>query len=343
MRVKLVYSAPVSVNDSLDEPIRDPQVLATLDGISCVPETVLEYLDELSPDQADFHGGYLRLVLDKKKLKAVIELDAPRKLSKSELAALRDDLDGQVSDGIGEGGFDFVSEAADLTIRTFPELGGNSALTQTSGEAWRPKSVSAENAANNKRCKAAAAAVKAGERAAKAPKKRAPKGNQKKLMKLIQKGFGYPRPAGIEQEVAAEIANLCGDLSSLPLGSLPYERLANVKLLRLLLDAKLNPNSHDREGHSLLWLAVGSPACVALLLDRGADVNLRNTEVYRDTALMDAARLAELKTVQLLLARGADPLLKDRFGRTALDEAQENDDSRNAPATVRVLKAAMKK
>ena len=36
MRTKLVYSAPVSVTDSLDEPIHDAEVLEALDGIVCL-------------------------------------------------------------------------------------------------------------------------------------------------------------------------------------------------------------------------------------------------------------------------------------------------------------------
>lgn len=120
MRAKLVYSAPVSVSDSLGEPIKDPQVLAALADISCMQGTVLEYLEPTFPEQAEFASGYLRLALVGKRLQVQIEIDSPRKLKKAELSALREELDGQVSDGIGEGGFDFVATAAELTITTFP-------------------------------------------------------------------------------------------------------------------------------------------------------------------------------------------------------------------------------
>jgi ankyrin repeat protein len=91
-----------------------------------------------------------------------------------------------------------------------------------------------------------------------------------------------------------------------------------------------------------LWLAAGSAACVTLLLDRGADVNLRNTEVYEETALMRAAWFGDLKSVRVLLKRGADPFLKSYFGNTALDEAREGDMG-NRSGVTRVLRAAMKK
>lgn len=346
MRTKLVYTAPIAVLDSLDEPIRDENVLHALVGMSCPDETVLEYLDDVIPDREKFRGGFLRLVLTGKGLVAGIEIDSPRELTKKELKTLRDDLDGQVSDGIGEAGFDFVSDAAGVTIRTFPDLGRQkSTLTQTTGTAWMPKAETVENAANDRRCKAVSTAMNSVEVAAekKAAKAKGSPPNPRKLFKLIQKGHGYPRPAGIEKEFTEEITKLGGDLSFIPSKQLPYERLNDLKLLRLLLDAKLTPNLHDCDGHSLLWLAVGNPKCIALLLDRGADVNLRNAMVYEDTALMDAARLGILKTVQLLLDRGADPAMKDRFGRTAIDEARNNTHSRNTPAIIRALEAAVKK
>jgi hypothetical protein len=337
MRTKLVYSAPVAVSDSLDEPVTDPKAFSALDGISIPEVSVLEYLDTDVPDQAEFRGGYLRLALDGKRLRVHIEIDSPRKLKRSELAELREALDGQVSDGIGESGFDFIGEAAGVSVQTFPDVGGGtSTLVQTTGNAWKPAKPSAERAANRKRCRAAAKAAKAAERAAdvKLGKMKGAKPDPKKLFRLIQ---------GEDREgVAAEIAKLGGDLSFIRSGQLPYDLLHNRPILRLLLDAGLNPNLHDREGHSLLWLAAGKVDCVTLLLDRGADVDFRNSEVYEETALMRAAWLGDVKSVRALLDRGADPLLKTRFGNTALDEAKGGYGSAKAEV-VRVLTGAMKK
>jgi hypothetical protein len=344
MRFKLVYSAPVSVCDSLEEPVKDPRILSALADVSCLEGTVLEYLDTRFPDQADFRGGYLRLTPDKKRLKVQIEIDCPRELEKSELSQLRESLDGQVSDGIGEGGFDFVETSANLTITTFPELGGGkSSLVQITGEAWKPGSVQSESDANCRRCEEAAAAAKAveQEKTEKQGKRKNPKPDPKKLFKLIQKSCDRPRPDGIEQEIAAEIAALRGDLSFIKSGKFPYERLSDPVLLRMLLESGLNPHLQDRDGHSFLWLACGNPECIAFLLDSGVDVNIRNAEVYEATALMEAAWFGKIASVRLLLDRGADPFLKDRFGRTALDIARKNTHFGDHPATIHALQEAM--
>jgi hypothetical protein len=339
MRTKLVYSAPVAVSDSLDEPVTDPKVLAALADISVPEVSVLEHLHTELPDQAEFRGGHLRLALDGKHLQVRIEIDSPRKLKRPELAALREALDGQVSDGVGESGFDFIEEAAPLSVQTFPDAGGKkSAIVQTAGEAWRPGKLSAETAANRRRCRAAATAAKAVERAADAKRetRKGAKPDPKKLFRLIRQGDR----AG----VAASIAKLGGDLSFIRSGQLPYELLHDRPLLRLLLDAGLNPNLHDCDGHSLLWLAVGKEACVTLLLDRGADVNLRNTEVYEETALMRAAWLGEIKSVRVLLDRGADRSLKSRFGQTALDVARQGVNyGGGLPDVIKILARAVKK
>ena len=343
MRTLLVYTSPVAVTDSLNEPVTDTQVLGALADISCTQGTVLDYLGPEIPNQAKLRGGYLRLVVDRKRLCVRIEIDSPSKLSKSELKALHDDLNGQISDGIGEGGFDFVADASGLTVKTLADPGRKkSTLVQETGNAWRPKSHAAEQAANRRRCQKAVAAAESLERAQDHMRaKKAVKHDPKNLLKLIDKGFRPPRAAGIEALFAAEIAQLGGDLSFLGPGLFPFVRLSDLKLLRLLLDAGLSPNLHDRDGHSLLWLAAGDAKCVTLLLDRGADVNLRNTLVYQDTALMDAASRGELKIVRLLLERGADPNLKDFFGRTALDQARKAKHHRGAAATAKLLEEAM--
>jgi ankyrin repeat protein len=52
---------------------------------------------------------------------------------------------------------------------------------------------------------------------------------------------------------------------------------------------------------------------------------------------MIAASLGRSSAVALLLHRGANPNLKDRFGHTALDRARQIDDD----ATIRLLEAAI--
>ena len=57
----------------------------------------------------------------------------------------------------------------------------------------------------------------------------------------------------------------------------------------------------------------------ALLLDRGADVNAKNNELY--TPLHRAAQCGHRMVVQMLLDRGADVRAKSRSGETAEDLA----------------------
>ena len=59
----------------------------------------------------------------------------------------------------------------------------------------------------------------------------------------------------------------------------------------------------------------GQAAQVAYWLNRGADVNARDR--FGDTPLMYAARNAHPFVAQTLLARGANPRLRDNFGLSA--------------------------
>lgn len=345
MRFKLIYSAPVSVVDSLDEPVKDLRVYSALAGLSHLDGTVLEHLSTELTGQADFRGGFVRLTQNGKRLEVRIEIDSPGKLEESELLELRQSLDGQVSDGIGEGAFDILATTSQLFVTTFPELGSaKSSLRQSSGVAWLPESIPAESAANLRRCEDAAAAfsVVVQEEKEKPAKRKKATLDPKKLFKLVQKACERPRPNGIDQEIAAEIATLGGDLSFIKSGKFPYERLGDPALLQLLLDSKLDPNLRDRDGHSLLWLACGNSKCIALLLERGVDPNIRNTEVYQHTALMEVARLGLTESVRLLLERGADPQQKDHFGRTALDLANANQHHEGSPDTLRILTESMR-
>ena len=67
-----------------------------------------------------------------------------------------------------------------------------------------------------------------------------------------------------------------------------------------------------------------SPAVVALLLDRGAEVNARDES--GETPLHEAARRnTPPAVVALLLDRGADATLRDNNNKLPADYAQENE------------------
>jgi ankyrin repeat protein len=76
-------------------------------------------------------------------------------------------------------------------------------------------------------------------------------------------------------------------------------------------------------GWSPLHLAAfsGVPAAVQLLLDRGADIQARSRNKFKNTPLQVAMLPGQLATAKLLLDRGADPLARQAHGFTPLHEA----------------------
>ncbi len=62
---------------------------------------------------------------------------------------------------------------------------------------------------------------------------------------------------------------------------------------------------------------------VGLLIERGAEVNAPSN--LGITPLMVAASIGSVEAIELLLAAGADPALRDQKSRSALDWAQERD------------------
>jgi ankyrin repeat protein len=123
-------------------------------------------------------------------------------------------------------------------------------------------------------------------------------------------------------------------------------RNGDVQVVRKLLDTRADVNTRDAEGNTPLILAsfYASPQCVALLIDKGADVNaankagatalIRAATSYHKTRLLVAAgakvrvrtalgntplilaarRAGNSRTVQLLLARGADATERNKAG-----------------------------
>lgn len=96
----------------------------------------------------------------------------------------------------------------------------------------------------------------------------------------------------------------------------------NLDLVASLL--KKNPallNAHDNMGDTPLKRSIGglfpNLALIRFLLDQGAEVNQSG---FWGTALHTAAAKGNKPVVAVLLDHGADPNLRDHYGRTPLDQ-----------------------
>lgn len=98
------------------------------------------------------------------------------------------------------------------------------------------------------------------------------------------------------------------------------------EVVKVLLEAGINPNSANAYGGTALSLAVidgrlSNPAITKLLIDYGANVNKRDERGL--TPLMVAARGGSVKDVALLIQAGADVSLRDSDGRNAHSHARD--------------------
>ena len=120
------------------------------------------------------------------------------------------------------------------------------------------------------------------------------------------------------------------DLDSSPPRQLPVEqdlmqlaRLGELRSIQRLFDSgKFTARSTDEQGITALhWAAInGHYALCHFLIQSGADVNAKGGDAEA-TPVLWASKRCNLKVVSLLLANGADPLLKDDQGYNLLHSA----------------------
>ena len=110
----------------------------------------------------------------------------------------------------------------------------------------------------------------------------------------------------------------------------------NIRIATLLLQARANINQLNKDGYTALKEACLSETplndLVRLLIEYGANINIKDTELHR-TALMNAAQRGHTSIVQYLLEQGAPVDTQDVNGATSLGIASEF----GHPETVRVL------
>lgn len=318
-------------------------IVKKLDGLVCHTDSVLNYAKLDFAEECAMRGGHPRLVVDGKgHLSMTVEVDSQRKLNRKELAALREDFEGQMTDGIGTGCFDALTRATGLSVELRTPL--KFKYSQGQAAAWRPKATTekgnqqrilaiqklvekldaapvkktsakkaASKKASRKKAPAKKSTVKEAGGVATSAKKEQP--NFKKLLRLLAK----PERDQLFDQIKAELEACGNDLSMIEDGQYPYGNFNTPKLLRLLLKAGLPAETIDEKGNSLLIQAAGEPKCLELILKEGADVNRVCDSYYASTALIRAAFLGKRKSVELLLQQGADPKIKDKSGKFAVD------------------------
>jgi ankyrin repeat protein len=120
------------------------------------------------------------------------------------------------------------------------------------------------------------------------------------------------------------------------LGRTPlHHAAAEGRGLEPLLEAGADPNARDKDGKTPLHYAVAHrhSDAIKLLLDYGAEVDGESAEALCLTPLHIAALRGDAEEVERLLKSGADPNVRDVFGRTPLHYAS----ARNHKAVAELL------
>jgi ankyrin repeat protein len=120
-----------------------------------------------------------------------------------------------------------------------------------------------------------------------------------------------------------------------------------IEHVKLLLDAGANPNTLTSRKMPVLIYAIQYPqhVCdkekvVKLLLEAGADINIRNKDDFypdeiNDTPLITSVRKYSLNITNLLLKNKANVNLKNKFGNTALWYAVDKDSKKFAESLIK--------
>ena len=101
---------------------------------------------------------------------------------------------------------------------------------------------------------------------------------------------------------------------------------ADLECVQQLLKKGADPNQADAAGATALMWAIPDIQKARLLIEHGANVNARSTNLGRTPLLIAAASPGSVDVLTLLLARGADLRAKDAAGSNALAVAMLSSD-----------------
>lgn len=111
-------------------------------------------------------------------------------------------------------------------------------------------------------------------------------------------------------------------------------------IVRLLLEAGANANFAPRHGITPLMIAArqGSVEIMELLLTFGANSNARSDLDYTPLIYAIHAKANRIAAVKLLLENGADQMVRNKQGRTALESAESMDPHEDKQRIIELLK-----
>jgi len=98
----------------------------------------------------------------------------------------------------------------------------------------------------------------------------------------------------------------------------------NLAMMKELIKLGADPKAKTPDGAGGLLLATGSRKldAVKFMLELGSDVNEKRTAGFGINPIHTAVRFGALDIIQYLVDHGADLTVRDRFGRTPLEEAE---------------------
>ena len=326
--VLITMSAELPLFDHQGKRTKNADHFALLDGFYD-PDPMTQYIhaDELTDTKLS--GGIVRCQVEGGKLLLVTDFEAAQKLNSKQLAALKSEVRGQWSDGIGEGAFDTFCEVTGCSVETCVR---SVKAVQSTGKAFKVDSKA------RSQLKKLNAAWK------KAAKQAAPKNEMKVLVQCFEAIAGKKQGA-LKKLLASGRVDVNAVCTARTTRFDEFRLLvfaarhANATIVDMLLDAGADPDLQDEFsfGYAPLHRAQ-HPSIVKKLLDAGAKPNV-HTRSFKETPLMMTEVVVHDESVKLLLAAGAKPKAKSEItGKSPLLAAVEV----NPKSVAMLLKAGAK-